>query len=162
MRQKINTRRSTNPYRCTTAHYFSSSCAYSAEPDGSIRKALCCRVSEAILLSFKEPNLLIELQIICVLLIGIFCSFPCFLGAEKCNKANCISTEQNSLYFVLGGDENSNEPLCSLCLFGSIKQKTHTSQEEVWQLCHLAELLLLNETFSEVWIKNYVLFHLKN
>lgn len=53
----------------------------------------CVAVSEAILLSFKESNLLIELQIICVLLIGIFCSSLRFLDAEKCNKTNCISIE---------------------------------------------------------------------
>lgn len=72
--------------------YFSVPHAYSPEPD-SMCKAPCCRVSEAILLSFKEINLLIEPQVVCLLLTGIFYSPLHFFDAAKCNKTNCICTE---------------------------------------------------------------------
>jgi len=53
-------------------------------------------------------------------------------------KPTAFALNENHSISVLGSDQTSNEPLCSFCLFGSIKQKIHTSGKkclEVVQFC---------------------------
>lgn len=146
--RKLNVMWSTNPYHCMAKQHSSVSCAYGTEPDGRYIK-LCCRISKEILLTFKEINLLIELQVVCLLLIRIFYISLHFLDAESCNKTNCICTEWKSLYFSVRYWPLMRRFAYSIYLTASNTKLMHQEKKSGSYIILIS--ISLNGTFSGFW-----------
>lgn len=112
-----------------------------------------CRISEDILLRFMGFNLLTELWVVCLLLIGISYSSFQFFNAAKCNKNKYICTEWDSLYFQVVMKLLMSHFVCSVYLATANRKLMHQEKKSL-EVCHLATSILLSGIFSGFWVWN--------